>query len=231
MSVQFCCLAKHPGEVLPVVPTLLHYTPRLPTMAHALARARVVLGAESEATATSLLDGGAQRVFIGEAALRDSGVVERLLQRYGASRIGLHVPVQRQSVSWSFETESNADFSVVTPSLCEPTWEVLHANGESSGVRAAAWMEAMRQLGVQTLLMRADICDDTDLNLCAGMVETLGNTLWVAPLHDAAPPIADWIRFGQATQIALPVGLYHQRHALLPRNSNADKSTAAPAVA
>lgn len=226
MSVKFCCLAKHPGEVLPVVPTLLHYTPRLPSMAHALARAQVVLGAESEATAASLLDGGAQRVFIGEAALRDSGVVERLLQRYGASRIGLHVPVQRQSVSWSFETESNADFSVVTPSLCEPTWEVLHANGESSGVRAAAWMEAMRQLGVRTLLMRADICDDTDLNLCAGMVETLGNTLWVAPLLDAAPPIADWIRFGQATQIALPIGLYQQRHALLPRERDADVAAA-----
>lgn len=226
MSVQFCCLAKHPGEVLPVVPTLLHYTPRLPTMAHALARAQVVLGVESEATAASLLDGGAQRVFIGEAALRDGGVVARLLQRYGASRIGLHVPVQRQSVSWSFETESNADFRVVTPSLCEPTWEVLQANGESSGVRAAAWMEAMLQLGVETILMRADICDDTDLNLCAGMVETLGNTLWVAPLHDAAPPITDWIRFGQATQIALPVGLYHQRHALLPRERDADVAAA-----
>jgi hypothetical protein len=226
MSVQFCCLAKHPGEVLPVVPTLLHYTPRLPTMAHALARAQVVLGAQSEAAAASLLDGGAHRVFIGEAALSDGGAVERLLKRYGAARIGLHVPVRRQSVSWSFETESNADFRVVTPSLCQPTWEVLLANGESSGVRAAAWMQAMLRLGVQTILMRADICDDTDLNLCAGMVETLGNTLWIAPLNDAAPPIADWIRFGQATQIALPVGLYHQRHALLPRERDADVAAA-----
>lgn len=230
MSVQFCCLAKHPGEVLPVVPTFLHYTPRLPTMAHALARAHVVLGAESEVTAAALLDGGAHRVFIGEAALRDGDVVGRLLKRFGPARIGLHVPVRRQSVSWSFETESNADFSVVTPSLCEPTWEVLHANGESSGVRAAAWMEAMQQLGVQTILMRADICDDTDLNLCAGAVETLGDKLWISPLHDAAPPIADWIRFGQATQIALPIGLYHQRHALLPRNHSADQATAAALV-
>lgn len=226
MSVKFCCLARHPGEVLPVVPTFLHYTRRLPTMAHALARAQVVLGAESEATAASLLDGGAQRVFIGEAALRDGGVLERLLQRYGASRIGLHVPVRRQSVSWSFETESNADFRVVTPSLCEPTWEVLDANGESSGVRAAAWMQAMLRLGVQTILMRADICDDTDLNLCAGMFETLGDKLWIAPLHDVAPRITDWIRFGQATQIALPVGLYHQRHALLPRSSAPDVAAA-----
>jgi len=231
MSVQFCCLAKHPGEVLPVVPTLLHYTPRLPTMAHALARSHVVLGAESEATAASLLDGGAQRVFIGEAALRDGDVVGRLLKRFGPTRIGLHVPVRRQSVSWSFETESNADFRVVTPSLCEPTWEVLHANGESSGIRASGWLDAMLQFDVQTILMRADICDDTDLNLCAGMVETLGSKLWIAPLHDASPPLADWIRFGLATQIALPVGLYQQRHALLPRADGAGTSTAAALAA
>lgn len=230
MSVQFCCLAKHPGEVLPVVPTFLHYTARLPTMAHALAGAHVVLGAESETAAASLLDGGAQRVFVGEAALRDGGIVERLLKRFGAARIGLHVPVQRQSVSWSFETESNADFRVVTPSLCEPTWEVLHANGESSGVRAQAWVDAMVALGVQTVLVRADICDDADLNLCAGMVEALGDKLWIAPLHDAAPPIADWIRYGQATQIALPIGLYHQRHALIPRNPSPDTTPATTVI-
>lgn len=227
MSIQFCCLAKHPGEVLPVVPTLLHCTSRLPTMTHALARAHVVLGAESEATAASLLEGGAQRVFIGEAALLDGSVVERLIQRYGAARIGLHVPVQRQSVSWSFETESNEDFSVVTPSLCEPTWEILYANGESSGIRAAAWMDAMLQSGIQTILMRADICDDTDLNLCAGIVETFGSKLWIAPLNHPAPPITDWIRFGQATQIALPIGLYQQRHAMLPRNNAESAGTAA----
>lgn len=231
MSIQFCCLARHPGEVLPVVPTLLHYTPRLPEMPHAVARAHVVLNAESEATAAALLDGGAHRVFIGEAALRDSGVLERLLRRFGAARIGLHVPAQRQSVSWSFETESNADFRVVTPSLCEPTWEVLTAKGEPSGMRANGWVQTMLDLGVQTILLRADICDDADLNLCAGMVETLGHKLWIAPLHDTAPPIADWIRFGQATQIALPLGLYHRRHALLPRTGKADVAAAATAIA
>lgn len=230
MSVQFCCLAKHPGEVLPVVPTFLQFTPRLPTMAHALARAHVVLGAESEATAASLLEGGAQRVFIGEAAVHNGDVVGRLIQRFGAARIGLHVPVQRQSVSWSFETESNADFSVVTPSLCEPTWEVLRASGESSGVRVAPWLDVMLQMGLQTIVMRADICDDTDLNLCAGMVETLGKRLWMAPLHDPAPPVTDWIRFGQATQIALPIGLYHRRHTLLPRDANDDRASTAVAV-
>ena len=214
MSVQFCCLARNPGEVAPIVPTFLHYTPRLPSIPHAIARAHVVL------------DAGASRVFVGEAALLDSGIVTRLLKRFGAARIGLHVPVQRQSVSWAFETESNADFRVVTPSLCEPVWEVLKANGEPSGIRANLWIDEMLQSGVQTILLRADICDDTDLNLCAGMVETLGNKLWLAPLNDTAPAIADWISYGQATQLALPTALYHRRHELLPPN-NTDTTTVA----
>ena len=222
MSIQFCCLARNPGEVAPVVPTFLHYTPRLASIAHAIARAHVVLNAESEATATSLLNAGASRVFVGEAALLDGGVVQRLIQRFGAPRIGLQVPVQRQAVSWSFETESNEDFNVVTPSLCEPAWEVLKANGEPSGIRASLWIDAMLRHGVQSILLRADICDDADLNLCAGMVETLGNKLWIAPLNVPAPVIADWIRYGQATQLALPAALYHRRHELLPRTDDTD---------
>lgn len=214
MNVQFCCLAGNPGEVIPVVPTLLHYTPRLPTIPHAIAQAQVVLGVESEATAAALLNAGASRVFVGEAALFDDGLVPRLLQRFGAARIGLHVPVRRQPVSWAFETESNADFRVVTPSLCEPAWEVLRTDGESTGVRAKAWLGELPQSGVQTVLLRADIGDDADLNLCADMVETFGDKLWLAPLHDAAPAIADWIRHGQATRIALPTALYHRRHEL-----------------
>lgn len=215
MSVQFCCLARNLGEVAPIVPTLLHYTPRLPSIPHAIAQAQVVLDAESEATAAALLSAGASRVFVGEAAWLDGGSVPRLLKRFGAARIGLHVPVRRQSVSWSFETESNADFRVVTPSLCEPAWEVLKADGESSGIRAKTWIEEMLRSGVQTVLLRADMGDDADLNLCADMVETLGSKLWLAPLHDVAPAIADWINYGQATQIALPAALYHRRHELL----------------
>lgn len=227
MSVQFCCLARNLGEVAPVVPTFLHYTPRLTSIPHAVARAHVVLNAESEATATSLLNAGASRVFVGEAALLDDGVVPRLIQRFGAPRIGLHVPVQRQAVSWSFETESNADFRVVTPSLCEPTWEVNKADGAPSGIRANMWIDDMLQRGVQSILLRADIYDDTDLNLCAGMVEALGTKLWIAPLNDPAPAIADWIRYGQATQLALPAALYHRRHELLPRTDD----TATPILA
>lgn len=222
MSVKFCCLAKNWSEVNPVVPTFLHYTPRLASMTQAVNRALVVLGAESETAAVQVLSAGASRVFLADAAITDPGVVSRLIQRFGAARLGLHVPVRRQSVSWSFETQSNEDFNVVTPSLCEPTWEVLLSNGESTGQRAAAWVDAMLSLGLQTVLMRADIADDTDLNLCAGMVETLGSKLWMAPLNDPAPPIADWVAYGQVRQLALPAALYHRRHQLLPRSSSPD---------
>lgn len=227
MSVQFCCLARNHGEIVPAVPTLVHYTPTLAVGFISVARAGVVLGAESEATATALLDAGISKVFVGEAALLDAGVMPRLLKRFGAERLGLHVPVQRQSVSWSFETESNADFRVVTPSLCEPSWEVLKADGTPSGIRANVWIDDMLQRGVQSVLLRADICDDTDLNLCAGMVETLGSKLWIAPLTDPAPAIADWVSYGQATQLALPAALYHRRHELLPRTNDTDTSAVA----
>jgi hypothetical protein len=72
---------------------------------------------------------------------------------------------------------------------------------------------------VSTVLLRADIADDVDLNLCAGLVEAVGEKLWVAPLNDLAPPVADWVNFGQVTQLALPAALYHRRHALIPREA------------
>lgn len=224
MSVQFCCLAKNSSEVNPAVPTFLCCTPRLTSIPHLVANAQVLLAGEPEAMATALLNAGAKTVFLGEVALFDGTLVSRLVHRFGAERIGLHVPVQRQSVSWSFETESNEDFNVVTPSLCEPVWEVLKANGESSGVRAASWIDAMLHHGVSSVLLRADLCDDADLNLCAGLVELVGDKLWVAPLHDTAPSIADWITYGQVTQLALPAALYHRRHALVPHAAGAGKA-------
>jgi hypothetical protein len=103
-------------------------------------------------------------------------------------------------------------------------WEVFKANGESSGVRAAGWIDAMLRHGVSTVLLRADISDDADLNLCAGLVESLGSRLWVAPLNDPHPPIADWVAFGQVRQLALPAALYHRRHALVPREAAAGRT-------
>lgn len=225
MSVQFCCLAQGHGEIERMTPTWVHYSPQLAIGFTRMVNAGVVLGSESEATAIELLDAGISKVFVGEAAVRDVGVMKRLMQRFGGARVGLHVPVQRQAVRWAFDRESNADFSVVTPSLCAPAWEVLRTNGEPAGMLADSWISAMLRHGVSSVLMRVDIRDDADLNLCAGMVESLGNQLWLAPLTDRNPAIADWIQYGQATQLALPSALYQRRQELLPRVNTADTMT------
>lgn len=175
----------------------------------------IVLPTGAETRAEALLAAGAACVFLGEAALLDSLVVDRLVARHGTERVGIYAPLRRQAVSWSFETVSNADFRVVTPSFCEPSWEVLRANGSGTGTLAAWWLKAMRQLGAGALLVRADIADDTELNLCATLVEEFGAALWLGPLHDEAPALADWVRYGQLRQLALPSELYARREDLL----------------
>ena len=208
MTLRFCCLADRvdpAGEEQ-------HFVVDGPAVdGRAADCAAVVLVAGDEARAAALLDTGARQVLIGEAALVDSGVVERLASHYGGDRVGLYVPVRRQAVDWSFETVSNADFKVVTPSLCEPTWEVLRADGSGTGTHAEWWIGQMLERGAQTVLLCADIDDDIDLNLCAGLVEKFGERLWVAPRTHAAPPIAEWIAFGQVRQLALPPALYQLR--------------------
>lgn len=162
----------------------------------------IVLAQGDEHRAATLLNIGAPLVFLGEAALTDSGIVRRLAAAFGSERIGIYAPAQRQSVSWGFETVSNADFRTVTPSHCEPAWEVLLADGSATGTLVAWWLAAMRDLGASQLLVRVAIDDDTDLNLCADLVERYGDALWLQPAAGAIP-LSDWIRYGQARQFAL----------------------------
>ena len=218
MNVQFSCLAKNISEISPAIPTFLCFSPRLMSVPNLVLNAQVVLAGEPLSTAVALLRAGARKVLLGEAALLDGNAVKQLVSAFGHERVGLHVPVQRQAVHWSIETESNEDFSVVTPSICEPVWEVLKANGESSGVRAVAWVTSLIEQGASTVLLRADINDDTDLNLCAGMVEAAGETLWVASLANSIPVFADWVEFGQVRRLALPFAQYSNRHALVKRS-------------
>lgn len=218
MNVQFCCLARNIAEVSPATPTFLHFSPRLLSVPSMVLNAQVVLAGEPLSTAVALLRAGARKVLLGETALQDGTAVQQLVSVFGRERVGLHVPVQRQVVNWSIETESNEDFSVVTPSVCEPVWEVLKANGESSGVRAVTWVTALIAQGASTVLLRADIHDDADLNLCAGMVEAAGEKLWVASLTSSVPVFADWIEFGQVSRLALPAAQYSNRHALIKRH-------------
>lgn len=177
--------------------------------------AGIVLPAGDEPRAGTLIAAGAECVFIGDAALRDSGVIERLVAAHGAQRIGIYAPLRRQSISWSFETVSNADFKTVTPSHCEPAWEVLRADGTGSGALGGWWLATMRELGASRFLARVDIRDDTDLNLCAGLVEEFGDALSIGPLLDLTPHLADWVDYGQCRRIVLPEPVYAHRLELL----------------
>ncbi|HEX8987944.1 MAG TPA: hypothetical protein VF816_08285 [Rhodocyclaceae bacterium] len=170
-----------------------------------------VLPSQDESRACALLEMGAPRIYLGEAALLDSGVVARLVARYGSDRIGVYAPCRRMEVSWSLETKSNADFKVVTPSICEPTWEVLLADGTPTGTIASWWLGAMIAFGAGSALLRADIGDDTDLNICAGLMETYGKRLWLSPLSRAPHSFGDWVRWGKATRLAVDRATYEAR--------------------
>lgn len=172
--------------------------------------AGVVLPDGDEQRAATLIAAGADCVYVGEAALLDSSVIARLVAAHGAESIGIYAPLQRQNVSWYFETVSNVDFRTVAPSHCEPAWEVLRADGSGTGTLAAWWLKAMRELGASRFLVRVDIHDDTDLNICAGLVEDFGDALWIGPLLEPEPKLADWVDFGQCRQLALPAAIYAQ---------------------
>lgn len=176
--------------------------------------AAIVLDTGDAARAGTLLAAGATCVLLGELALTDSAAVGRLAQAH-PGQVGIYAPVKRQAVNWSFETVSNADFKTVTPSYCEPAWEVLKSDGMPTGTLAGWWLKAMRNLGASHFLLAADVGDDTDLNILAGLVEDFGNTLWVGPRVAAAVALTDWVCFGHCQQLALPSTLYAQRDILL----------------
>jgi hypothetical protein len=164
----------------------------------------VLLPDQDEAQARALLRQGACRVFVGGAALADGSLVERLASDFGSERVGLYVPARRMAVSWCLDTVSNADFKVVTPSLAAPAWEVLRADGRGSGTLAGWWIAAMMERGASAVLLRVDMADDADLNLCAELQERLGERLWIGPLHARDSDFAAWVRWGKAARLAVP---------------------------
>jgi hypothetical protein len=184
--------------------------------------AGIVLPGQDPARAAELLAAGARRVLLGEAALAERSLLAALSAKFGADRVGLHVPARRFEVSWSFETESNADFKVVTPSLAAPAWEVLRADGARTGTQALWWIAEMLKLGAAEVLLRVDIADDADLNLCAECVERFGRRAWIGPLTNHVSAFGDWIRYGQARQLALPSALYARERAASARRAPAD---------
>lgn len=168
----------------------------------------IVMSGGDGARARELLRAGAPRVFVGEAALLDSALVDALVAEFGSTRIGLHVPVRRMRADWSMDAVSNADFRVMTPSVCEPCWEILLADGARSGTHAAWWIGEMFGRGASCALLRVDMTDDADLNILAGLAERWGERLWLAPLDDPAPDFAAWVELGGARLLAAPEGLF-----------------------
>jgi hypothetical protein len=179
-----------------------------------------------EAGIRAILDAGTQDVFIGEDALLDGALVEKLVTEYGSGRIGLHVPVRRMLVNWSMDCDSNADFRVMTPSVCEPCWEILRADGSRSGTHAGWWLGEMFRLGASQALIRVDIEDDADLNILAGLTERWGERLWLAPLADPAPDLEAWVALGRAVRLAVPDAIYQNSPYLTALRSAPESGTA-----
>lgn len=172
------------------------------------AAAGIVLPRDGATRATELLAAGARRVLLGESALLDSSIVAALAATFGGKRVGVYLPASRMEVSWSFDTVSNADFKVLTPSVGAPAWEALRADGTRTGTQALWWIGEMLKLGASEVLLRVDLHDDADLNLCADCVEQFGDRFWIGPLANAAPRLDEWIRYGHARQLALLPPLY-----------------------
>lgn len=168
-----------------------------------LQNCNVVLESGTEARAEALLVRGAARVLLADAAILDSTVVSRLVQRYSLERIGVALVAKKRQVSWSLDTVSNADFRCLTPSVGKPGWEIVMSDGTATGADAEWWLREMLALGASMALIRADIQDD-DLNLCAGLVEAYGNKLWFSPWQHPDADLEPWVRYGQIRQLLLP---------------------------
>ncbi len=168
-----------------------------------LLHCRIVLGRGDELRAAELLERGAACVLLADAAMLDSTVVPRLIERYGSARIGVAVLARRRHISWSLDTVSNEDFRCLTPSVGKTGWEIMLSDGSASGTDAEWWLGEMLKLGASTALVRVDIEDD-DLNLCAGLVETHGSKLWFSPWLKADADLEPWVRYGQIRQLLLP---------------------------
>jgi hypothetical protein len=169
----------------------------------ALQNLNVVLEDGTEARAGELLERGAARVLLADAALLDSTIVARLVQQYGPDRIGVSVLARKRHVSWTLDTVSNEDFNCLTPSYGKPGWEIVMSDDTATGTDAEWWLGEMLKLGASVALIRADIEDD-DLNLCAGLMETHGDKLWFSPWQLPDADLEPWVRYGQIRQLLLP---------------------------
>lgn len=169
-----------------------------------LSNVSVVLPRDGADRARELIARNAAQVLFGDAALKDSGMVAPLAQELGEGRLGLWLPVRRMSVSWSLDTETNADFRCLAPSRVKPAWEVLMADGSATGTDALWWTGQMLARGATTALIAADLTGDPDLNICAELTELYGPQLWLTPRRDADADLRPWLQYGHVRNFVLP---------------------------
>src|SRR5512141_674422 len=100
----------------------------------------VVLGNGGEERAEELLARGAARVLLADAAMLDSTVVTRLIQRFDPELIGVALSARKREVSWTLDCVSNEDFNCVTPSYGKAGWEIVLSDGTATGTEAEWWV-------------------------------------------------------------------------------------------
>jgi hypothetical protein len=189
-----------PGEA---APEGVHFVRDDAALPAALQNLNVVLENGTETRAGELLERGAARVLLADAALLDSTAVARLVQQYGPDRVGVSVLAKRRHVSWTLDTVSNEDFNCLTPSYGKAGWEIVMSDGAATGTDAEWWLGEMLALGASAVLISVDLQDD-DLNICAGLMETHGMKLWFAPWQQPDADLEPWVRYGQIRQLLLP---------------------------
>jgi hypothetical protein len=165
----------------------------------------VVLGNGTEARASELLALGAERVLLADAALLDSGAVQRLVQQHGTEHIGVWLAAKKTDISWTLDMKPpNAGFRCMMPSAGVAGWDVLKSDGSSTGTDAEWWLGQMLALGASMALIRVDMQDD-DLNICAGLIEQHGEKLWFTTRDQPDADLEPWVRWGQVRQLVLPI--------------------------
>jgi hypothetical protein len=197
------CRWADPAEAPFTEPVFLFDSDELP---EDLGNASIVLRDGGAKRARDLLTRGATRVLLGDVALKDSSVVASLAKGMGSEKVGLWVPARRMTVSWALDTESNADFSCITPSRGKPAWEALLSNGNPTGADVTWWILQMFERGASMALIAADFSDNADLNICAEIAEQHGSRLWLTPLSRPDAPLRPWVEFGGVRNLVLPAG-------------------------
>jgi hypothetical protein len=199
--VEICRWANQPaaGDDAPVY---VEDTPDRPLAA--LAACQVVLPIGGLERARLLLSAGCPTVFIGAAALADASIVGHLAKEFGSARLGVFVRTRRMSVSWTIDRVSNADFKCITPSLCEPSWEILDGQGAPTGTLAGWWLAEMARLGAGNILIHTAIDDDQDLNICATLIEKLGERTLISLAESDTCPLRALVELAGVRRFVLP---------------------------